>query len=87
MAVKIITGEKAKEELKKLLTDELYQKRLDTNFIGVGYYSEKLNGKEVFTAFDNTTHDCWVENFGDEENAIKYCNREEAKDINGIIVG
>ncbi len=49
----------------------------------VGYFPDKSgNGEPLFTAFDNLSGDCWVENFQTRDGAKKWCLGEmSAEDV------
>lgn len=80
----ILTGTEAKEKLKALLeTEEYGAYGIGKKDQVAGYYQEG----EVYAAFDNTTNNCWTEEFSTEENAIKFCNGEQVEDSHGNIVG
>lgn len=67
--MKILKGNEAKEALSKLLSDanaSPYNKPYVT-----GYY---LKSDNVFVAFDNTTADCWVEEFTSDKEAEEFCS-------------
>jgi hypothetical protein len=81
---KIIIGDDAKNTLSKLLDNESYK---TDNFKGVGYFSTNHKGIETFIAFDNTTNNCWVEEFSSEKKAINFCKGNPTKNINGYMVG
>ena len=47
----------------------------------VGYFSDQSgDGEPLFTAFDNQTGDCWVENFQTRDGAKKWCFGEMSAD-------
>ncbi len=61
------TGDKAKKILAEILANEkdgLYP----LHYGDTGYYGEAND--QYFVAFDNTTGDCWVEEFATEKRAI-----------------
>lgn len=63
----ILTNDEAKKVLNTLLdTGNFKQHQVS------GYYYDQ----DKWIVFDNTTHDCFVEETDSEEKAIKSCNRE-----------
>ena len=47
----------------------------------VGYFSDQSgDGEPLFTAFDNLSGDCWVENFQTLDGAKKWCLGEMSTD-------
>ena len=67
----MLTGEQAEKVLKEILDslqDESCAVYYPAHIGAVGYYMNTANnGEKVFTAFDNTLGDCYVEDFHDEE--------------------
>lgn len=67
----MLTGEQAEKVLKEILDslqDESCAVYYPAHIGAVGYYMNSANnGEKVFTAFDNTLGDCYVEDFHDEE--------------------
>ena len=67
----MMTGEQAEKVLKEILAslqDESCAVYYPAHIGAVGYYeSSNSKGEKMFTAFDNTLGDCYVEDFHDEE--------------------
>ena len=69
----MLKGKQAKEVLSKILSDangSPYGKPYISGYFPDVIESTKQN---VFTAFDNTTADCWVESFPSDKEAEKWC--------------
>jgi hypothetical protein len=81
--MKILKEVEAKEKLDYLLAN--YEKAPfgDKNDRVSGYYTIE----DFYIAFDNTTNNCWVEEFSTKENAINFCMGKETEDRHGNIVG
>lgn len=84
----ILTGEAAKAKFEELMKDSIepnsvsvYQERLDENRIGGVWKDGKL-----WIAFDNWTHNCNVEEFSSEEEAVKFAKGITATTIDGTII-
>lgn len=80
----MLKGKEAKEALSKILSDangSPYGKPYKS-----GYFADEIvsTKQKVFTAFDNTTADCWVESFPSDKEAEKWCS--EANPNSPIIV-
>lgn len=63
------TGEEAKKILEEILANEK-DGHYPLHEGDTGYYGEAHD--QYFVAFDNTTGDCWVEEFSTEERAIHW---------------
>ena len=61
------TGEEAKKILEEILANEK-DGHYPLHEGDTGYYGEAHD--QYFVAFDNTTGDCWVEEFATKERAI-----------------
>ena len=66
----IYTNERAEEVVGLILESGIGGNKYPA-FVGdSGYYKDKETGKWV--AFDNTTCDCWIEEFDSEKEALKW---------------
>ena len=68
----ILTGDIAKKTLGDILdnrTCPVYPEPFVTGY----HLDETGEGKAVFTVFDNTSGDCWVESFETRGLAIQWC--------------
>ncbi len=82
--VTILKGEDAQRTVGEILEnnpkpgDYVNKEALYPVHLGaVGYFYDRSgDGNPLFTAFDNSTGDCWVENFKTAEGAEKWCRGE-----------
>lgn len=70
---KILKGEEAKmiceEILDHFYVDETYHVHIGAK----GYFQDKaLNGNNIIVAFDNTSGDCWIEQFDNVQSAYRW---------------
>lgn len=85
----MLTGKQAKETLDKLLSDGNCTP-FPKPYIAGYYKSDNVNSgfdvesDNVFVAFDNTTAECWTEEFASDKDAEKWCS--EANPNSPIIV-
>lgn len=86
--VKILTGEEARNTVGEILANEpkpgdyVNKEALYPVHLGaVGYFAETLkDGSQVYSAFDNSTGDCWCEDFKTRDGAVKWCRGEMSTD-------
>ncbi len=76
---KVLTGSEACQTIAVILASQKKDANGDYKYnslIGaVGYFRDKdARGREIYTAFDNSTGDCWVENFKTKEGAAAWCD-------------
>jgi len=71
----VLTGKKAKSTLDGILA-EAEGTPYPAPYV-TGYFKEKGPRPEIeYVAFDNTTRDCWVEEFETAEEAAAWCRGE-----------
>lgn len=68
-----LTGLEAKNQLDKILKDS--NKNEKYKYPSKGYFRKE----EYYTAFDNTTGDCWVETFDNKSDVINWLDRKFEK--------
>lgn len=68
--MKILTGQEAKDTLEELLK---FHTPFPEPYVA-GYFKESYI--DVYTAFDNTTGDCWTESFKSEAEARSWAEGE-----------
>ena len=86
--VKILTGDEARKVVKEILANEpkpgdyVNKEAVYPVHLGaVGYFRDTTgDGKNAYSAFDNSTGDCWCEDFRTEEGARKWCSGELSTD-------
>ena len=76
--IEILTGEDARRMVSEILSNAKEVRpgdtRYDTHVGCVGYFPDMTSrGDKVFSAFDNTTADCWCEDFKTEQGAQRWC--------------
>ena len=62
----IVTGQQARQILNEILEHDGYMYKQGY----VGYFQ----AGDSYVAFDNTTADCWVEEFESKEDAVQWIN-------------
>ena len=81
---KVLTGEEARRAVSEILVgvqDDGRSVHYPTMVGTVGYFRDTTGeGKNVFSAFDNMTGDCWCEDFKTQEGAEKWCRGEMSTD-------
>lgn len=94
----LLTGEQARQTLSEILAHAREDGRgdvhYDTRVGAVGYYPDRTGaGDEVYTAFDNSSGDCWCEDFKTALGAQRWCvchadaddvRRQEAAGLIGL---
>ncbi len=86
--VRILTGEEARKVCTEILAnnpkpgDYVHREAFyPVHFGSVGYFLDKSgDGKPLFACFDNSTGDCWCEDFKTRECAEKWCKGEMQTD-------
>ena len=70
----MLTGDKAKKVLDLILIDRQHRDIKYGEPYVAGYYKAGYSkGGTVIVAFDNTSGNCWVEEFTTEQEAIDFC--------------
>lgn len=81
----ILTGDEARQVLKEILGSQQGNGdgfHYPAHQGAVGYYLNVTGeGEQCFTAFDNTSCDCWVEDFETRDGAVMYCQGEDSDQI------
>lgn len=76
----VLTGEEARKAVADILASEK-DGRYPLMVGKAGYFRDTNgNGDTVYSAFDNTTGDCWCEDFKTAEGAEKWCRNELSTD-------
>lgn len=81
--INVLTGEEARKVLGEILESERKSPRLEfPAHIGtVGYFHDTTGeGDNIYAAFDNSSGDCWCEDFKTKEGAEKWCRGELSTD-------
>lgn len=81
---RVLTGEEARRAVSEILAgvqDDGRSVHYPVMVGTVGYFRDTTGeGKNVYSAFDNMTGDCWCEDFRTEEGAEKWCRGELSAD-------
>ncbi len=92
--IKVLTGDEAHRVLCEILESERKSRSLTfpAHIGAVGYFLDKSGkGDPLFTAFDNSSGDCWVEDFKTREGAEKWCrcelNTDEVNELESNVEG
>lgn len=80
----VFVGAEARQKLNEILgslQDDGDKVHYPTHIGTVGYFLDQTDdGEPLFTAYDNQTGDCWVENFQTRDGAEKWCHGEMSAD-------
>ena len=88
-AIIVLTGEEARKAVADILASEK-DGRYPLMVGKAGYFRDTNgNGDTVYSAFDNTTGDCWCEDFKTAEGAEKWCwgelSTDEVRELEGNV--